>query len=253
MKQEFIVENGNDTLRLFFMGWGGDRSFFSENESGFPQDTDLMLCSHYADLDFDGTKLECYSRIEVLAWSLGVWVAGKVFSVRPDLLDKVELGIAFNGSPIPVHEYFGISPTVFEATWKGLTENSWKKFVMRMCGSVRERERYAERVSSRTLEDLREELRFLYQESMDWEEKMAVLPSGMIQENGENLRKKLSGRRGCLWNLGIYGLQDRIMLPDHQKAAWEYLGVRGVALDVAHFDRDILDRLVMGNWEDWIK
>lgn len=230
MKQEFLVRNGNPGLRVFFTGWSGERALFPKERDFYPKDEDIMLCSHYHDFYWDESLLDGYQFIDVVAWSLGVWVASDVLHRIPSILDRTRFSLAFNGSPLPMHGLYGIPPAVFEGTWKGLCGRSWEKFVLRMCGSAKEKERYDERGHGRTLEDLREELQSLYNAIRQRQDEASVFH----------------------WDLALYGVEDRIVPALNQKAVWEFLGVKACALEAAHYDRDILDRLMVGDGKDFL-
>ena len=103
MKQVFLrrVEGASDLL-LFFAGWGAEPGMFKYDELTDGSGTsDVMMCWDYRDLDFDAGVLEGYSTTRVLAWSMGVWVAGQVLSG----LDMAPgYRVAVNGTPFPIHD-----------------------------------------------------------------------------------------------------------------------------------------------------
>ena len=71
------------------------------------------MCWDYRDLDFDAGVLEGYSTTRVLAWSMGVWVAGQVLSGM-DMAPGYR--VAVNGTPFPIHDSLGIPEAVFDGT-----------------------------------------------------------------------------------------------------------------------------------------
>ena len=189
MKQVFLrrVEGASDLL-LFFAGWGAEPGMFKYDELTDGSGTsDVMMCWDYRDLDFDAGVLEGYSTTRVLAWSMGVWVAGQVLSG----LDMAPgYRVAVNGTPFPIHDSLGIPEAVFDGTL------------------------------SRTLEEQREEL--------------------------DALGKAVRGNRPrpFAWTHAVAGLEDMIFPAANQKAAWAAAGVPVSVLDIPHWSKDILRKLI---------
>ena len=135
MKTTWIRKEGAEELLLFFNGWGMDRRIgdhlLSESLSdGF--DADILLCHDYRTLEpepFVMSEVSQYSRITVVAWSFGVWVA------QHTELPPIERAIAINGTLHPVNAERGINPQVFQATLATWSEKSRNRFNRRMCGT----------------------------------------------------------------------------------------------------------------------
>ena len=72
MKQTFIIRNNGKHLLLFFAGWGMDETPFRHIH---PVECDWMICYDYRSLEFDTTLIQAYSKISLIAWSMGVWAA----------------------------------------------------------------------------------------------------------------------------------------------------------------------------------
>ena len=219
MKQVFLrrVEGASDLL-LFFAGWGAEPGMFKYDELTDGSGTsDVMMCWDYRDLDFDAGMLEGYSTTRVLAWSMGVWVAGQVLSG----LDMAPgYRVAVNGTPFPIHDSLGIPEAVFDGTLAMLSERNLNKFRRRMCGSAEAFERLMSCSLSRTLEEQREELDAL----------------------GKAVRG--SRPRPFAWTHAVAGLEDMIFPAANQKAAWAAAGVPVSVLDIPHWSKDILRKLI---------
>ena len=91
MRQVFLKKDGTERLLLFFAGWGMDeRPFLDLNPS-----CDFMVCFDYLSMDFDAGLVRGYDRIDVVAWSMGVFAASRL-----DVLDRLAVfsSTAFNGT-----------------------------------------------------------------------------------------------------------------------------------------------------------
>lgn len=120
-------KEGNDSLVLFFNGWGMDEKCISHISS---DDMDVMVFFDYrGDISLPSIEIEKYKNIYVVAWSMGVWVANQLIS---DLPCKVDRKVALCGSPFPVHDDYGIPEKVFDLTVKGLERAGTEKFFRRM-------------------------------------------------------------------------------------------------------------------------
>ena len=135
MNTTWLRKESAEELLLFFNGWGMDRRIadylLAESLSeGFA--SDVLLCHDYRTLEtepgFMG-ELSRYSRISIVAWSFGVWVAQHID------LPPIECAIAINGTLHPVNAERGISPQVFQATLATWSEKSRSRFNRRMCGT----------------------------------------------------------------------------------------------------------------------
>ncbi len=69
-QQLFIKKENSPHLLLFFAGWGSDENLFRRTVA---EGYDCLLC-------FDYSLLDGYREIRLLAWSMGVWVAGQILS-----------------------------------------------------------------------------------------------------------------------------------------------------------------------------
>ncbi len=155
MKIDKQVNKEQGRLLLFFSGWSASPELFRplKAEPG----TDVWVCYDYRDLRF-GEDLSAYKEIRLVAWSLGVWVASALFRGNKDMFVET---IAINGTDYPVHDTWGIPPAVFEGTLANVTEEGMHRFNRRMCGGREVLQTY-EKVPSRPIDEVREELQTLY-------------------------------------------------------------------------------------------
>lgn len=224
MKQVFLRKTeGTSRLLLFFAGWGAEPCIFQYDGLTEGKGTyDVLMCYDYRSLDFDKSLQEGYGTVTVLAWSMGVRIAGQVLSG----LDITGQRIAVNGTPYPVHDSYGIPETIFDGTLATLSDRTLHKFRRRMCGSQAALDEMLGHPLSRPLEELREEL--------------AVI--------GNSVRGSAPGP--FTWTGAVVGLQDMIFPAGNQKKAWESLGVPVSERDMPHWDKELFRNLIC-SWDSW--
>ncbi len=223
MKQCFLKKEGNRRLLLFFAGWGADERLFDRQVA---EGYDYLLCFDYRKPDFDYGLLASYESIRLLAWSMGVWVAGKTFEGNDTY--RWEMKVAVNGTPFPVDGEKGIPPAVFDGTLTRFSENTLARFRRRMCGSVEQVKAFLSHNPYRSVEELREEL--------------AVL--------GEVART--SPADAFSWDKAIVGTHDNIFPVENQRRAWK--GTAVCEIDAAHYDERLFDALLLDSEKNlWIR
>lgn len=126
MKILFLHQAHNDTLVLFFAGFGSHPTHFQHLTA---TRVDVALVYDYRifepniALDLD-TK--SYSCIILMGFSMGVFIA----SVCKDLesfAPRITQKIAINGTNFPIHKEFGINPILFKRTIKKLNLEDFKR------------------------------------------------------------------------------------------------------------------------------
>lgn len=213
MKQTFLSRQHSTRLLLFFAGWGMDENPFRHH----PVHCDWMICYDYRSLDFNAEILKSYEEIILIGWSMGVWAASQVSFKLKDL--PITERIAINGTPHPIDESYGISPTIYESTFQGLNDVSLQKFQRRMCGSGKAYQIFQQVAPKRSVEDLKmelQEIRKAYQ----------TLP-----------------QNNFLWDKAIIGNNDYIFLPINQLRAWEMHKVAFRQVEAAHYQEDLFSSL----------
>lgn len=216
MKQHFIIKQDHKHLILFFAGWGMDETPF-ENIS--PTDCDWMICYDYRSLEFNADQLDKYTEITLIAWSMGVWVASQIIKQFSQL--PIFQSIAINGTPYPIHETKGISPSVFEGTLQGLNEQTLLKFQRRMCSSGTDYKKFQMMAPKRTVEELKEELAAIQKQCL------SLAPSDFV------------------WQKAVIGSNDRIFLPDNQWLAWKNNTDSPIQVEAAHYQQELFNEVFM--------
>ena len=132
MRHTFLRHHsGSSELLLFFSGWGSEPGMFISGSDTGPG-RDILMLWDYRDMTLDPDLLRGYGRISLLAWSMGVWAAGKALG-EADMVNGPRLAV--NGTPFPIDDGRGIPTAIFDGTLNGLSERTLAKFRRRMCGS----------------------------------------------------------------------------------------------------------------------
>lgn len=192
-------------LILFFTGWGMDeRPFLNLAEAEY----DTIIISNYNNLQAESldSLLNEYNEINIVAWSMGVWVACYVLnSYLSSLTDtgcikpnrKPGHCIAINGTPLPINDEYGIPTAIFNGTIDTLPL-SIEKFNLRMCGNKTVYAQFKSVEPKRTAEDKKEEL--------------------------ITLKESFTICNPLKWTKAIISANDRIFPPENQLRYWrEYL------------------------------
>lgn len=117
-------------LILIFAGWSTDAELYRDC---LMPGWDLMIVYDYSSIDEDIEIPARYSTVYLYAWSLGVAVAEHRLDPA-----RITRAYAVNGTIAPVSAKTGISPDIYEATGKNLTERNLKKFHRRMVDTAEE-------------------------------------------------------------------------------------------------------------------
>ena len=236
MKQTYLHKTpGSGTLTLLFGGWGSGAELFAECR---PKDSDLMLCYDYHDLDFDPGVLKEYSSIRVVAWSMGVWAASRLFS--EGIFDglKVDSAIAFGGTVELADDLCGIPEAIFEATVRGMSPVSLKKFRRRMCGA--NLNHFEAHLPGRSFEDL------------DGKDDDAFVEVVRLFNGIKMLAEKTDGNSlghsvlKTFWTQAYVGNGDLIFPPANQLRSWKRQGVSCRETDAPHYAPKIFEKLTGG-------
>lgn len=212
MKQEFLIKEGHSRLLLFFAGWGGEANLFSVYH---PVNADYMLVSDYRSLCFDASLLTAYDEIDVVGWSMGVWMAAHALS---GLSLPIRLAWAVNGTPCPIDDRCGIPEAIFRGTLEGFSPVVLQKFRRRMCGSTAGVKSFLGHQPVRSLDELREELHSIYKSVTTCQEKPFD------------------------WTEAWIGRQDLIFPLENQEVAWQQ--VKRVYADEPHYSEWMFHRVL---------
>ncbi|HEB70967.1 MAG TPA: DUF452 family protein [Desulfobulbus sp.] len=138
---------------LFMAGWGmGPEPFFSLDVDG----CDLFMCYDYRKLSMpDMTMFSGYDRLELIAWSMGVWVAAALFSGQEKLFSRAT---AVGGTLGPIDDKTGIPAAAFDATIENLDGAGQEAFYASMFDVQMQSEKFMDNRPARSLSSVREEL-----------------------------------------------------------------------------------------------
>ena len=187
---------GNSKLLLVFSGWATSPEVFRHLET--EPDTDLWICYDYRGMEFDGEALSGYREIRLVAWSLGVWVATRLWAGHRSFTTAT----ALNGTPFPMHDTLGIPTAIFEGTLHHISEEGMRRFNRRMCGDKETFNRYSE-LSPRPLEEIKEELESLYNQ--------------IPPEKLESADPRIS----AFWDQAILSTEDKIFPATNLRNYWQ--------------------------------
>jgi hypothetical protein len=218
MIQEFITREGNDRLLLFFAGWGADSKPFAGLR---PAGRDFMVCYDYTDTSFDSSLLQGYRRIDVVAWSLGVWTAATTLA---GLGIEPHTSIAINGTMHPVDSTRGIAPEIFSGTLRTLSASTLVKFRRRMCGGSEGYRDFMQCAPDRSLQSMADELAAI----------------------GE--RYSHSGATDYRWSKAVVGTADAIFPTPAQLTAWAEEGVETISTDAPHYSKELFTHYLQEIW-----
>lgn len=192
MKTYFKHNHGSHLL-WYFAGWGTTPE--SVAHLVLPPDYDLLVCYDYQDLQFEEV-LNHYTHIDLIAWSMGVWVAERIAQKVP-----LQRAIAINGTGVPMDNQYGIPATIFTGTLDGLhssaSELTRHKFERRMCENKAVLVQY-QQMATRSMENISTELAALYQ---------------FIQQDQRTDLLK--------WDKALIATQDKIFTPQNQQNYWQ--------------------------------
>lgn len=125
MNLNWLNKKNNDKLIIFFNGWGMDDGVVSHL---ICDDYDVLTVCDYNSLEPLPDFAE-YKSINVVAWSMGVMIAG-VFAVPCDS------ATAINGTPYSINAEFGINPKVYKLMELGFNDDTKDKFVAKMFDEI---------------------------------------------------------------------------------------------------------------------
>lgn len=218
MQQEFIIKQNRSSLLLFFAGWGMDKHPFVDYK---PAHHDFMICYNYNTLEFDYNLISGYKQVEVVAWSMGVWVASQIMS---SAIVPLGLKIAINGTMYPIDEQWGIPPAIFNGTLEGLTETTLSKFQRRMCGNTVNFKYFQSVIPQRTIDSLKSELSAI-----------------------GKMYKELPPK-GFDWDETYIGLNDRIFPANNQQQAWQSSKTTVTLEEESHYSQRLFTNYLEKVW-----
>ncbi len=192
MKGIKLQKKGRSRCILFMAGWSmGPEPF---RNCIFPE-SDLFLCYDYRDLSLpDLSWLPEYEQVDLLAWSMGVWVAAVTLAHIQDCFTSAT---ALAGTLYPIDDRRGIPVAAYEKMEHSLTATDLENFHLSMFDNPEEAQRFLRNRPNRSLASVQEELHCLHHH---------------IHVHGPKVQN--------IFNHGIVTTRDRIFPPRNQIRAW---------------------------------
>lgn len=216
MQYNWLKRNNAKNLVMFFAGWSFDNTPF-----GFLkyENTDVIIFYDYneispAPLIELRQEFEKYEKIDLIAWSMGVFAAEKLKCELPKNITKK---IAVNGTILPVDNDYGIPHRTFDLTLKFVESGLKGKFYQNVFNKEKEFEKYMQTPVQRTLENRAQELRRL---------------NSYINETKGEIESLCTEK---FYDFAIVSKFDKIIPPKNQMNFWQKLDCDIIELDAGHF------------------
>ena len=216
---KLYISGSGTNLILFFLGYGQDPGPFQSLQAYLPDDSALALVYDYENDKEDFSCLENFSKVRIIAWSMGV-----VFA--PRTVQKLHLNLehcyAINGTVEGIDDCFGIPLSAWNKTLEDLTDEKHAlNFYRLMCRKPALIKQYLESRPKRDLKSLRNELEFI-----------KAYCAGMLAVPAS------------FYDQAFCSLQDVIMPPAAVKLSFKRAGVDIEELNSSHYDPEIFMRLI---------
>lgn len=241
MKQVFIVHENHPKLLIFFAGWAADETPFKQYR---PKNMDYMICYDYRTLDFDTSVFDHYRQINVVTWSMGVWVASLILSQLPK---KNILSIAFNGSTLPIDNMEGIPFEIYQDTLDNLTPDSLQKFQRNMCTNSEAYKEFMKITPRRDFHEIKEELKRIQEHCFE------LYGNPLCEDNEQEEDEKFE--KNCEkyqyeYDYAFIGIKDRI-IPYGNMELNHGNPIDGtlIVTNSAHYDESMFRFLLQDMWE----
>ncbi len=156
MQFHWLNKQNNENLIIFFTGWSFDENPFKFLDC---ENNDVLIVYDYSTINEKLDNISNYKQINLIAWSMGVFVA----YLLKDKLPSFNKKIAINGTPLPVNDEFGIPTKPFLLTLRHAKTGLEGKFYQNIFYTEKEFERYTKSPVNRTIENRETELKTLYE------------------------------------------------------------------------------------------
>jgi biotin synthesis protein BioG len=159
MQSCWLVQEDKSSCILFLSGWGMDPAPFRSIPAG---DHDLLMVYDYRQVE-PAAIMELTGKYDVLhlvAWSMGVWIAGKFFSAYKD---RFASATAVNGTLMPIDDQCGIPPKAFNGMINEFSTTVLEGFYRDMFDQQDQVERFLNSRPDRSAGSVLDELQTLQQ------------------------------------------------------------------------------------------
>ncbi len=206
MRGLWLARRGQGKAIIFCNGWGMDERPLAHLASRLH---DVYMLYDYRDptppAELD-TVLDGAGELSLISWSMGVFRGQQLLAERAVPLARA---VAVNGTLCPVDDSLGIPRQLFADTLAAYGEETRRRFYRRMCRDKGTLNFFLACQPQRSLEEQREELRVLLQET------------------------RCLSLDTSLYRTAIVAIGDRIFPAANQRRFWQ--GLRPLSLDSGHY------------------
>lgn len=154
MDNAWLHRTGQRDCLLFFSGWGMDPEPFRAMPA---EGLDLCMLFDYRTLGpISLESFAGYERLHLLAWSMGVWVAGHLLARQAEVFAT---STALAGTLAPVDEKRGIPPASYQALVDAFDQQTLDGFYRSMFDDEAQHDRFLALRPKRSIPELDQELR----------------------------------------------------------------------------------------------
>lgn len=152
MKTCWLNRSGHPDCILFMAGWGMGPKPFQQLTAG---SVDVIMAYDYRSLDDTAlqSQLPENSRLHLLAWSMGVWAAGKLLQNN-----GFSSATAIGGTCQPLDDKYGIPERIFDTTIDDFSSVVLMDFYRAMFENPQQSQCFLENSPERSSAGLKEEL-----------------------------------------------------------------------------------------------
>ena len=152
-----LLHQGSDggTTVLYFTGWSAPHSLAQRME--LPEEWTLFSVGDYRGELPQWPDMSSFSRLYLVAWSMGVWAAEYFHKCYP----TPSLAVAINGTPSLISDRYGIKAVDYQRMATGLDVEGYRHFVRQMCLSEETAAHFLSLPDHRGIAAAREELRWV--------------------------------------------------------------------------------------------
>jgi len=219
MKTQWLAKNNCPSLILFFNGFSMDARAVSFLKSG---PYDVLVChSYHPPFTFERAVLKPYNKVYLIAWSMGVWAAARIFGNFPpgrpsDSVNNYPgapplFKLAINGTEYPAHDKLGIPHALFQATLDNWNDHSKRKFFLRVSGGKTDYAIFKKYLPERDTAEQKKEINAVYSDLLE------------------------NGAPRTSWSAAVISTHDRVIPPENMSRFWNERAVPVIKVPSGHF------------------